>query len=199
LFKITDTGIGISEEEQQRLFKPFSQADGSTTRRYGGTGLGLAICRELIQRMDGEIGVRSTLGTGSEFWFTAELKRSELPFISQSVTTLNNHRLVLAIPRASTRKAISYGIRWPGITIEETPNLEVLLSWLAHSRAEPRSGTFLILDECLFQEFLTASERPISLKQEFALRSLRPYFANLCTKLRPAPGVKILITETHQS
>jgi signal transduction histidine kinase/DNA-binding response OmpR family regulator len=86
-FEVTDTGIGMAQSVRERMFQKFSQADSSVTRRFGGTGLGLAICKQLVECMGGGIGVSSTAGKGSTFWFTLPMERSSADLADREALT----------------------------------------------------------------------------------------------------------------
>ena len=105
---VTDTGIGISEQARERLFRSFSQADGSTTRRYGGTGLGLAICKRLVEMMGGTIGVMSRVGEGSCFWFTMNLRKQAEGFHSAdpAAAVLAGLRILIVDDKAINRRIL---------------------------------------------------------------------------------------------
>ncbi len=115
-FEVQDTGIGIAPQEKTRLFQSFSQADGSTTRKYGGTGLGLAISKQLIELMGGEIDVNSQAGQGSVFWFTARLeKQSESEAHPLEKISLSGLRAIVLIPNQNLSHMVSGLLKQWGI------------------------------------------------------------------------------------
>ncbi|MFZ5580591.1 MAG: response regulator [Pseudomonadota bacterium] len=113
-FEVRDTGIGLTPEQQARLFRSFSQADGSTTRKYGGTGLGLAISRQLVELMGGRIWVESEVGIGSRFVFEVDLKEIALP--ARSHNMFGDKRVLIVDDNPAWREILanllrSFGIR----------------------------------------------------------------------------------------
>ncbi|MEA3149613.1 MAG: two-component system, sensor histidine kinase, partial [Gammaproteobacteria bacterium] len=137
-FEVTDSGIGIAEDAQSDIFNAFSQADSFTTRKYGGTGLGLAICRQLATLMSGEIGVVSTVGRGSTFWFEVPLEPVEASFTAQADT-------VTPAPRVAWLRSGGPRI----LVVEDNPvNREVAIGMLESlsCRAEAAANGWLAIE-----------------------------------------------------
>jgi PAS domain S-box-containing protein len=140
-FTVADTGIGIDEAAGRHLFHAFTQADGSTTRRYGGTGLGLAISKQLVELMGGRIGFDSVLGKGTTFRFTARFDRqpADAAETPATVWSLDKLRVLIVDDNATNRKILSHQLGSWGMVHAEVdsgaPALEVLRA--AAGRGEP--------------------------------------------------------------
>ena len=130
-FSVTDTGIGISEAQQAKLFSSFEQADSSITRKYGGTGLGLAISKNLAELMGGEVGVRSQEGKGSTFWFTARvgLARAKSTLLNLSADLQNLSALVFD-ENQEIAQILSRDLANMGLVTQAVPSREALMTEL---------------------------------------------------------------------
>mgnify|MGYP005627441661 CR=1 FL=1 len=124
-FEVQDTGIGLTEEQIDRLFQSFHQADASTTRKFGGTGLGLAISKSLAEMMGGEVGVESQPGTGSTFWFTARLGVGEVKEKSYVIESdLRNCRVLVVDDNPQARQIIAEMLVSMSLRVDEAPSGE---------------------------------------------------------------------------
>jgi PAS domain S-box-containing protein len=151
LVSIEDTGIGISQEGIDRLFKSFSQVDASTTRKYGGTGLGLAISKQLVKKMNGEIGVKSQINKGSQFWFTGIFKKQ--PGVAAEITipgdAVKSKKILLVDKNDSSRESISTHISSWGCTYEEASTGAEALERLEMAKMEKRPFHICIVAQML--------------------------------------------------
>ena len=147
-FEVCDSGIGMTREQQERIFQPFAQADSSTTRRYGGTGLGLAISKRLVELMQGEMGVRSVMNQGSTFWFTVCLTRCEGqdPALEAEPTAAAVSRLLLVHENSVTREVIKERLAPLGVEAMVAANPMDALGLIRMANACNRPFDMLMLD-----------------------------------------------------
>ncbi len=149
LFRITDTGIGISEKAKTRLFQPFAQGDVSTSRKYGGTGLGLVISKRLIELMGGNIGVDSQLNRGSTFWFKLRLMRGEnknTTIVDAKVKPLSGVRVLCVDDNAVNRGIIKRQTESWKMSCDTAENAAVGLSLMRKAYEEKNNYAFIIID-----------------------------------------------------
>jgi PAS domain S-box-containing protein len=121
-FEVIDTGIGIGIDQQTTIFESFTQADSSTTRRYGGTGLGLAISQQLVTLMSGEIGVQSAVGTGSTFWFTLPATIADSPEQRPRRNDLGGTRVLVVDDNATNRVMLGRTLESWGVEHQDAPD-----------------------------------------------------------------------------
>ncbi|MDH3429340.1 MAG: response regulator [Gammaproteobacteria bacterium] len=145
-FEVSDTGIGIRPENVAKIFEPFSQEDGSTTRRFGGTGLGLSISRQLVELMSGEIGVDSTPGKGCVFWFTAQLEQDEATSELPQPYLLIEKSVLIVDDNATNREILAHQLESWGMCVTSTSSGAETLELLAHKGPDPEAFDVMLLD-----------------------------------------------------
>ena len=146
-FEITDSGIGISSEAQARLFQPFTQADSSTSRKYGGTGLGLAISKQLTEQMGGSVGIVSRPGHGSTFWCTAHFaKQATCSLAIMPSAELTGRRVLILDDNESNRIILHHLVTGWGMVADQAQDADSAIALLEQQAEKGLSYDVAIVD-----------------------------------------------------
>ncbi|MEM1190828.1 MAG: YfiR/HmsC family protein [Pseudomonadota bacterium] len=172
LFEVRDTGIGISEAQQRKIFEAFSQADSSTTRQFGGTGLGLSIAGQIVRMMGGELAVRSAAGEGSTFYFEATLPVAEVPEpVSLPSELLTGRRVLVVDDNATNRRILEEQLRNWGMSVSSVASGAEALGNLEEALATPDAVDIVLLD--LMMPQMDGLEVATRIRQQTAMADLR--------------------------
>jgi len=146
-FSVRDSGIGIPAEKIDLLFQKFTQVDASTTRKYGGTGLGLAICKQLAEKMGGQVGVNSQMGKGSEFWFTVQLAvRSEHDTKRKIPAEIAGKRILVIDDNATNCAILTTRLNSWGAIVAESLEAQAALGIMRQAKTEGTPFDVVITD-----------------------------------------------------
>ncbi len=145
-FEVQDTGIGLSEDAQSRIFDSFSQADGSTTRKYGGTGLGLSIAKQLVTLMHGEMSIESVVGLGSTFSFTARFDQPVICVEPEAIHNMQGFKALIIDDNATNREIIELQLKSWSIQSESAADAYQAMESLRAAKKSGHAFDFAILD-----------------------------------------------------
>lgn len=192
--QVSDTGIGLSAEDQRKIFAPFSQANSGTTRRFGGTGLGLTLCRQLVERMQGRISVDSQENQGTRFRVQLPLEPFFGPRVAPAKPLFAGYCLALQARDTNPhRQTLAAQLRHWGITLadglDDAPTAACIrdLDWQTDASQEPFSGPIIYLGE-LPRERWSSAATPLQIALPLVLKQLSQ---TLALALLPAPATEL--------